>query len=148
MRIVLGADHRGYKLKKELVELLQKMDHEVHDVGTNSEEPCDYPLIAHKVAEIVSRGDTPRGILACKSGIGMSIAANKVKGIRAALCHSVKAAEISRLHNNSNILVLSADELSNSSEEIVRSWLETAFEGGRHKRRVDQITDIEKKDRK
>lgn len=144
MKIALGADHRGFEIKNRFLEKLAAGGiHAVRDLGTNGREPCDYPEIAEKVALAVARGEADRGILFCKSGIGMSIAANKVKGVRAALCRDRHSAELSRRHNDANVLVLSAEEPTDPLWDIVARWLEADFEEGRHRRRVDQIRDIE-----
>lgn len=144
MKIAIGSDHRGFQMKKTLSDILRKSGHSVEDVGAFDEAPSDYPEIALKVGEAMSRGRAERGILACKSGIGMSIAANKIRGVRAALCHGVESARLSRQHNDANVLVLAADELSAPAEVIVQEWLAAPFEGGRHQRRVEIIDRIEK----
>jgi len=145
VRVALGADHGGFALKGELVPLLQRMGHEVADLGTHSPEPCDYPTVACKVALAVASGKFDRGVLLCKSGIGIAIAANKVPGIRAAVCHDVFDAERSRSHNDANVLVLGAEKLKPPAiKRIVQVWFATPFEaGGRHERRVKQIAAIE-----
>ena len=146
-RVAIGADHGGFRLKAALVRFLQAQGVEVADLGTHAPEPCDYPRIGYKVAEAVARGAFPRGILLCKSGIGIAIAANKVPGIRAAVCADLFDAERSRGHNNANVLVLGAEKLSEAkAKRIVETWLAAPFErGGRHERRVRQITAIERK---
>jgi ribose 5-phosphate isomerase B len=144
MRIAIGCDHRGYEVKKRIVPLLHESGHEVVDLGVNSQEFCDYPDFALEVARAVSQKRVDRGILICGTGIGMSIAANKVAGVRAALCHDSITAEMSRRHNDANILCLSADLLGDELiDRMIRIWLETEFEGGRHARRVDKITRFE-----
>jgi ribose 5-phosphate isomerase B len=144
MKIAIGSDHRGYDAKRHLVGLLQQIGHEVIDVGPNGRDSVDYPDYAFEVARTVSEGRAERGILICGTGIGMCIAANKVHGVRAAPCHDTITAEMSRRHNDANILCLSADLLSQElMERMVRIWLETAFEGGRHARRVDKIVRFE-----
>ena len=144
MRIAVGSDHRGFEAKRRVVALLQQLGHECTDVGTDVKESVDYPDFAFLVAAEVSNGRADRGILICGSGIGMCIAANKVKGIRAAPCHDPITAEMSRRHNDANVLCLSADLLGvELIDRMVRIWLETPFEGGRHARRVDKITRIE-----
>ena len=144
MKIAVGSDHGGFRLKQQIVKYL-KQRNQVKDFGTYSQESCDYPLIAHSVAKAVSGKKYPRGILICKSGIGNSIVANKVKCIRAALCYNVKAARLSRKHNDANLLVLGALFTNiKKSKEIIKVWLNTEFEGGRHLRRVKQIERIEK----
>lgn len=145
MKVFIGADHRGFDFKAKIVNILNDLGYEVIDMGTdNSEESCDYPKFAYKVATSVVETTDSRGILVCMSGIGQSIAANKVKGAYAALCYNVESAKFSRLHNNANILVLGAksvkqDELSS----ILDTWLSTEFEGGRHERRFDMIKKME-----
>ena len=143
MKVVIGSDHRGYEHKEKAKAILEGQSHSVIDIGTHNTEPCDYPRIAHKLAVVVSRGEAERGILICKSGIGMSIVANKTKGIRAALCHNSNTAKLARQHNDANVLVLTADDLSDPLTDVIQSWLLTAFEGGRHQRRLDQIKEIE-----
>lgn len=144
MQIAIGSDHRGYQVKTKIVELLKRLDHAVDDVGTDDTESVDYPDIAADVAHRVARGEADRGILICGSGLGMCIAANKVPGIRAASCHDDLTAEMSRRHNNLNVLCLSADMLGEKLiDRMVEIWLKTEFEGGRHARRVEKITKLE-----
>lgn len=144
MKIAIGSDHRGYDAKRRLAGLLPQLGHEVLDVGPQGRDSVDYPDYAFQVAEAVRDGRVERGILICGTGIGMCIAANKVHGVRAAPCHDTITAEMSRRHNNANILCLSADLLSEElMERMVRIWLETAFEGGRHARRVEKIVRFE-----
>ena len=147
MKIFIGADHRGFKLKAEIKELLRAEGHEVLDVGTYEENvPCDYPATSYEVAREVVDSEGARGILVCMTGIGHSIAANKVKGAYAALCYNKEAAVLSREHNNANILVLGAKFVSKQQlQEIILTWLATDFAGERHLRRINQIKDIEKK---
>lgn len=145
MKIAIGADHRGFQLKSQLIQWLKGLGHEVVDSGTHSEAPCDYPDIAYAVAKDVMQGIAETGILLCMSGIGMTITANKVKGIRAGLCHNARIAQLSREHNNANILVLGTTESTDPAEKIIKTFLSTKFEGGRHERRVQKITDIESK---
>lgn len=145
MRVALGADHGGFSLKTEISDLLRSEGHKTHDYGTNSADACDYPLYAYKVAKAVSDKKADLGILICKSGNGMAIVANKLPNVRAAICFDKNVATLSRQHNNANILVLGSEHLFDDPEEIVRSWLGSAFEGGRHKRRVDQINAVEEK---
>jgi ribose 5-phosphate isomerase B len=145
MKIAIGSDHGGFALKERIVKFLKGKKYKMMDFGTDSLESCDYPLIAYDVARAVAAKKADRGILICKTGIGNSIAANKVKGIRAALCYNIKAAELSRRHNDSNVLVLGALFTdAKNTEKIIRVWLKTKFEGGRHQRRVKQIERIEK----
>jgi ribose 5-phosphate isomerase B len=144
MRIAVGSDHRGLHVKQRIVPLLQQLGHEVTDVGPDSSGSVDYPDYALEVARAVGDGRAERGILICGTGIGMCIAANKVRGVRAAPCHDSITAELSRRHNDSNILCLSADLLGEELiERMVRIWLETPFEGGRHARRVEKIMKYE-----
>ncbi|NQT39459.1 MAG: ribose 5-phosphate isomerase B [Planctomycetes bacterium] len=144
MRIAVGSDHRGFRLRGKIVELLRSLDQEVLDVGTHSEEHVDYPDIASAVAEKVSRGEVDRGILICGTGLGMCIVANKYPGVRAAPCHDDLTAEMSRRHNDLNVLCLSGDILGDRLvDRLVEIWLNTAFEGGRHARRVEKITSLE-----
>jgi ribose 5-phosphate isomerase B len=144
MKIATGSDHRGTEAKRRIVILLKQLGHEVLDMGTDGRESVDYPDFASQVASAVGEGRVERGILICGTGIGMCIAANKVKGVRAALCHDSITAEMSRRHNDANVLCLSADLLGEElMERMVRIWLETEFEGGRHARRVEKIKRIE-----
>jgi ribose 5-phosphate isomerase B len=144
MRIAIGTDHRGYAARSKIVELLERLGHEVLDLGTFSDAAVDYPDIAAQVSQKVSRGEVDRGILICGTGLGMCIAANKFPGVRAAPCHDDLTAEMSRRHNDSNVLCLSADLLGERLiGRMIELWLVTPFEGGRHARRVDKITAIE-----
>ena len=144
MKIAVGSDHRGLTVKQRVVPLLQQIGHEVIDVGPNAPGSVDYPDFAFEVAKAVGDGRVERGILICGTGIGMCIAANKVHGVRAAPCHDSITAELSRRHNDSNVLCLSADLLGEELiERMVRIWLETPFEAGRHARRVDKIMQFE-----
>jgi ribose 5-phosphate isomerase B len=144
MRIAIGGDHRGVDAKARLVGTLKELGHEVVDVGTNAPESVDYPDYAADVARRVGKGEVDRGILVCGTGIGMCIAANKVRGVRAAPCHDVITAEMSRRHNDANVLCLSSDLTGEElMDRMVRTWLETPFDGGRHARRVDKISKIE-----
>ena len=146
MKIGIGADHRGFNLKEKIKEHLSKDGVDVKDFGTFSEEPFDYPDVAKVLAESVGRGEIDRGILVCNSGIGMSISANKVKGVRAALCRDIEDAEASRRHNDSNLLALGAGRTDfEISSVIIETWLKTPFEGGRHERRVKKIMEMEQK---
>ena len=146
-RVAIGADHGGFELKRALIGLLQARGLEVGDLGTHSPHPCDYPWIGYKVASAVAQRKFDCGILLCKSGIGIAIAANKVPGIRAAVCGDTFDAERSRGHNDANILVLGAEKLSEAkARRIMERWLAIPFEsGGRHERRVRQIAAIERK---
>lgn len=144
MRIAIGSDHRGFETKRRLVEFVRQLGHEVEDVGCGGSDPVDYPDFAFQVASRVSKKHADRGILICGTSIGMCIAANKVKGVRAAPCHDSITAEMSRRHNDANVLCLSADLLGvELIDRMVRLWLETEFEGGRHARRVEKILNIE-----
>jgi ribose 5-phosphate isomerase B len=145
VKIAVGADHRGFERKEALKIALERWGHAVEDVGTHGPESCDYPEIAHRVAERVGGGKAERGILVCKSGHGMAIVANKSRGVRAALCGDRPSAVLSRQHNDANVLVLPGEQLGGAAEDIVRAWLEAPFEGGRHLRRVEQIAAIEKR---
>ncbi len=143
MRIAIGADHRGVDLKREIVKLLGAA-HSVQDFGTYSAGSVDYPDIAGKVARAVAAGEYERGILICDTGIGMCIAANKVKGIRAALCADAFCATRARQHNDANILCLAGVNGRDKLPAILQAFLNTAFEGGRHQRRVEKLRDLEK----
>ena len=144
MRIAIGSDHRGFALKEALKELLAELGHEWVDFGCQTEEPVDYPDIARPLAEAVAAGEYERGILICGSGVGMSIAANKVKGVRAALCHDTFAGRLTRRHNDANVLCLGGWCIGRGvAEEIVRLFLSEDFEGGRHARRLEKIRAIE-----
>ena len=145
MRIAIGCDHRGLNLKQFAVKLITEAEHSYEDFGCYTTDSVDYPDIAKKVAEAVAKGYFERGILICGTGIGMSIAANKVKGIRAALCHDAFSARRARQHNDANILCLGAREEQEQEPvaEIVEAFLTGEFEGGRHQRRVDKIRDME-----
>jgi ribose 5-phosphate isomerase B len=144
MKIAIGSDHRGYDVKRRISTVLQQLGHEVFDVGPEGSESVDYPDFAFEVAKAVSEGRVERGILICGTGIGMCIAANKVRGVRAAPCHDSITAEMSRRHNNANVLCMSADLLGDEViDRMLRIWLETEFEGGRHARRVDKIARFE-----
>ena len=145
MRIAIGSDHRGVGVRPQVIELLEKLGHEVVDVGTHEAGPVDYPDIAEDVGQKVASGEVDRGILICGTGIGMSIAANKIPGVRAAPCHDDLTAEMSRRHNDLNVLCLSADLLGKSLiDRMVEIWVNTEFEGGKHSRRVGRISQIEK----
>jgi ribose 5-phosphate isomerase B len=147
MRIALGSDHGGYNLKQALIPFLQARDIHVADAGTNnSEDSVDYPDFAERVALLVSHAEADAGILICGTGIGISIAANKVPGIRAALVTDVFMARMAREHNNANILVLGGRVLDEQKAcDLVGAWLDAVFEGGRHQGRLDKIAEIEKK---
>jgi ribose 5-phosphate isomerase B len=139
MRIAIGSDHRGFVIKSKVIDLLKRLNHEVVDAGPQSAESVDYPDIASSVASQVSSGGVERGILICGTGIGMCIAANKYPNVRAAPCHDDLTAEMSRRHNDLNVLCLSADMLGERLiDRMVEIWLKTDFEGGRHARRVEK----------
>lgn len=140
LKVVIGADHAGFHYKEIVIDYLKARNIEFIDVGTYTPESCDYPEIARKVAEKVIHCEADRGILICGTGIGVSIAANKVHGIRAALCGDTYSARVSRAHNNANVLCLGSRVVGEHlALDIVDIWLKTGFEGGRHKRRVDMI---------
>jgi ribose 5-phosphate isomerase B len=140
MKIAVGSDHRGTHVKQRVLQLLKHLGHDVTDVGPEGPGSVDYPDYALQVAVAVGSGQVERGVLICGTGIGMCIAANKVRGVRAAPCHDSITAELSRRHNDSNVLCLSADLLGEELiERMVRIWLETPFDGGRHARRVEKI---------
>ena len=142
--IAIGSDHAGYALKEELKKYLEVNEIPCKDFGTFSEESCDYPIFAEKVADSVVSGESSKGILVCGTGIGISIAANKVKGIRAALCYEPPLAAMSRTHNDANIICLGARVTdSPTAKSIVDVFLNTRFEGGRHEKRVKEIEDME-----
>ena len=143
MCVVIGCDHRGLDLKQSVIQLIAQMGHSYEDLGGYTADPVDYPDIARKVAGAVARGDFDYGILICDTGIGMSIAANKVRGIRAALCHDAFSAGRSRQHNDANILCLAAKSNPEALLEIVDTFLTTQFEGGRHLRRLNKLKDME-----
>lgn len=139
-RIPIAADHAGFELKQKLVGTIRELGFEPQDMGADSAEPSDYPDLAHPVAQAVSEGSAGRGVLLCGSGIGMDIVANRYPGVRAALVWDPEIAELSRKHNDANVLVLPARFISeDTGVEILRRWLTTGFEGGRHERRVDKI---------
>lgn len=138
--IPIAADHAGYELKQRLVKELERLGYQPLDLGTNSPEAVDYPLFAHQVAERVARGENPRGVLLCGTGLGMSYAANRYHGVRAAVAWSPEIAHLSREHGDSNVLVLPARFLDpEQGVAILKEWLTTPFAGGRHARRVAQI---------
>lgn len=144
MKVVVGSDHRGFEAKQQIKALISQLGHECIDVGTSSGDPVDYPDMAYEASIAVSQKDADRAILICGTGIGMSITANKVKGIRAALCHDELSAQISRHHNDANVLCVSGDLIGEVLlRKIVEVWLTTEFNGGRHNRRVRKITAIE-----
>jgi ribose 5-phosphate isomerase B len=145
LSIALGSDHGGYLLKEVIKEWLKKKGHIVEDFGTHSLETCDYPNIAYEVAKSVADGRHSRGVIICGTGIGVSIVANKVPGIRAALCHDTFSAKASREHNDANILTMGERVIGRGlALEILEAWLSVDFAGGRHERRVDIINSIDK----
>jgi ribose 5-phosphate isomerase B len=144
MTIAIGSDHAGVELKKEILSLLKDLKIEYKDYGTDTPESVDYPDFGQKVSEAVSTGKIEKGILICGTGIGMSIVANKFRGIRASLCNDLFTAKMSRMHNDANILVLGGRVVGKDlAKEIVRTWITTPFEGARHSRRLDKILVIE-----
>ncbi len=145
MKIALASDHRGFEFKNIIANLLSNMGHETVDFGTkNGDDSVDYPDYGLQAAKAVGSGECERAILVCGTGIGMSLVANKVKGVRATVCHDLYTVEMSRRHNDSNVLCLGADVVDhNLLEKKIKLWVETPFEGGRHARRVGKIMDIE-----
>src|SRR5208337_483059 len=144
MRIAVGSDHRGVEMRGKLVELLVRLGQDVVEIGSSNSEPVDYPDIAAQVGRKVSAGEVERGILICGSGLGMCIAANKISGVRAAPCYDDVTAELSRRHNDLNVLCLSGDMLGDRlADRLVDIWLKTPFEGGRHARRLQKIKELE-----
>lgn len=147
MKITIGSDHGAFELKEFVKKILEDLKIEVNDVGTFEKTSVDYPDIAEKVCEEVVNGRSERGIVLCGTGVGISIAANKIKGIRCALCNDVYSAKKSREHNNSNVLAMGGRILGfGAAEEIIRTWFSTEFDGGeRHERRINKIPEIENK---
>ncbi|MAR11681.1 MAG: ribose 5-phosphate isomerase B [Blastopirellula sp.] len=144
MKIAIGSDHRGIQVKEKLIDILQNAGNSVEDCGTNSEDSVDYPDIASAVATSVSKGDSDRGILICGTGIGMAITANKVHGVRAATCNDNFSTEMCRRHNDVNVLCLSGDLVGERPlDDMIQIFLDTAFEGGRHARRLEKIAALE-----
>lgn len=144
MKIALGCDHAAYELKEAVKAKMEKEGHEIIDVGTYSPESVDYPKYGHAVGKAVASGEAERGIAICGSGIGISIACNKVPGIRAALCTSVEMAEMSRRHNNANVVCMGARMISQElAFDIIDTWMTTEFEGGKHLRRINEIEDLD-----
>ncbi|HHX93765.1 MAG TPA: ribose 5-phosphate isomerase B [Tenericutes bacterium] len=145
MKIAIGTDHRGFELKLKVIDFLKELGHEVIDYGTDSTKRVDYPKYAFLVGESINK-TADRGILLCGSGNGIAIAVNKVKGVRCALCYNAEIAYMSRLDNDSNVLAIPADYLTEEEvKNIIRVWLDTEFLGGRHQRRIDMITAYENK---
>ena len=144
MKIVVGSDHAAYELKEAIKEKLTAEGHDVIDVGCDSTESVDYPKYGHAVGRTVASGEAERGIAVCGSGIGISIACNKVPGIRAALCTSVEMAEMCRRHNNANVVCMGARMISQElAFDIIDKWMTTDFEGGKHLRRINEIEDLD-----
>jgi ribose 5-phosphate isomerase B len=144
VRVAIGSDHAGFALKGHLVETLSSLGHEVDDLGTHSEEAVDYPPICAAVGRAVAKGEADRGVVLGGSGQGEQMAANKVRGVRAALCNDLYTARMSREHNDANVLSIGARIVAAPlADEILTLWLSTAFEGGRHERRIAQIAEIE-----
>lgn len=147
MKIVIGSDHRGFAAKESLKQSIAAQGHDVLDVGTDGPRSCDYPDAAFDAARKVAAHEADLGVLLCGSGIGMSIAANKVRGIRAALCHDELTVEMARRHNNANMLCIAADLVGAAlMQRMMEVWLRTPFEGGRHERRIEKIAEIEARD--
>lgn len=145
MKIAIGSDHGGFTLKEDIKKYLTELGYEYQDFGTHSTESCDYPDISAPVGKAVVAGEFDRGILICGTGIGIGIAANKIAGVRAALCHDTFSAHASREHNNANILTMGERVIGPGlARDIVKIWLTTDFEGGRHERRVEKISALEK----
>ncbi|MEC7678517.1 MAG: ribose 5-phosphate isomerase B [Planctomycetota bacterium] len=145
LKIAIASDHRGLKIKNRLIQSLQASGYQLLDQGTDSDQPVDYPDYARIVAEKVSKGEAERGILICGTGIGMSIAANKFEGVRAASCYDEVMVEMSRRHNDVNILCLPGDLIGDRSvDDLVKMWLKTEFDGGRHLQRIEKITELER----
>jgi ribose 5-phosphate isomerase B len=145
MRIAIGADHAGFPLKQHLVATITRLGHQVEDLGTNGDAPVDYPPICARVARLVVNGNADRGIVIGGSGQGEQITANKIHGVRAALCNDLYTARMSREHNDANVLAMGGRIVAfGLAEEIVAVWLSTGFDGGRHQRRIDQIMEIER----
>ena len=146
MKIVLANDHSAVDMKKEILAHLEEKGYQVIDIGTNSPESCDYPVFGERAGKMVASGEADLGILICGTGVGISLAANKVKGGRACACSEPYSAKLSRMHNDTNILAFGARVVGTElAKMIVDEWLAAEFEGGRHKRRVDMIMEIEKR---
>lgn len=144
MKIAIASDHTGIELKSEIIKYLVELGYTVDDFGTNSKESTDYPIYGKKVAEEIAKGKYDGGVLICGTGIGISLAANKVKGIRAAVCSEPYSAKLSKQHNNSNIIAFGARVVGiDLAKMIVKEWIEAKFEGGRHAKRIDLISKIE-----
>ena len=147
--IAIASDHAGREMKEDLKEFLESLDVDVVDMGVNDDKSVDYPDYGIPLAEKVSKGEVPRGVLVCGTGIGMSILANKFKGVRAALVSDVFTARMAKEHNNANILVIGGRIVGKGlAREMLKTWIEAKFEGGRHQSRLDKITELEKKNHK
>ncbi len=145
MRIAVGSDHRGVNMRAKIIDVLNNLGQEIVDIGTDDDKSVDYPDVAAVVAQKVSQGEVDRGILVCGTGLGMAIVANKFPGVRAAPCHDSVTAELSRRHNDLNVLCLSGDILGERLvDRLIETWLNTEFEGGRHLRRVEKVKAIER----
>ena len=143
--IALGSDHGGYGLKQEIIGYLEEKGIEYKDYGCYDESPCDYPVFGKKAAQAVVSGECEKGILICGTGIGISIAANKIKGVRAALCHDVFSAKATRAHNDTNMIAMGQRVIGEGlAVEILNAWLHTDFEGGRHVKRIEKMMALEK----
>jgi len=144
MKIAIGSDHRGFEAKEKVKTIVRQLGHECIDFGTNDRRPVDYPDVAYKASKSLSEDRCNRAILICATGIGMSIAANKLNGVRAALCHDELGAKISRQHNDANVLCVSGEQIDDILlRKVVEVWLDTGFSGGRHLRRIEKIKAIE-----
>ena len=149
LRIAIASDHAGLEMKEDLKEFLQSIGVEVVDMGVNDNKSVDYPDYGIPLADRVSKGEVPRGVLVCGTGIGMSILANKFTGVRAALVNDVFSARMAKEHNNANILVIGGRIVGKGlAREMLKTWIEATFEGGRHQKRLDKIAEVEKKSRK
>ena len=145
MEIAIGSDHIGYPLKMHILKYLREKEHTVVDCGTDSEERCDYPVYGQRVARMVQAGEAEAGILICGTGVGISLAANKMRGIRAVVCSESYSAALARQHNNANVLAFGARVVGQAvAEQIVDAFLAAQYEGGRHQRRIDMLSAIEK----
>ena len=143
MKIAIGSDHRGVQQRAYVAAALTRLEYQIEDCGTPSEDACDYPDIAKRVCEAILEGAAQQGILICGTGIGMGMAANKFPTIRAAVCHDIQTAELCRQHNNANVLCLPGGLDERQYHDIISAWLNSEFEGGRHQRRIDKIHHLE-----
>lgn len=147
MKIAVACDHGGFRLKNVIIDELKRLGYEVEDFGTYSEESCDYPDFAAKAARAVASGECEKGVVVCGTGIGVSITCNKIHGIRCALCHDVFSAKATRAHNDANMLAMGQRVIGEGlALEILRAWLSTDFEGGRHVRRIEKMMALEKEE--